>query len=131
MDPNEALAKMRRLLAYKAEMDPTDNYVFVETFEALDKWLDKGGFLPNEWAKATDARGPNEPARMPSPDQVLVATLAATILAGIAAEPVWPPATHHGQVHSQPNGLDRYQDNGVQLATRIARDLIRAAKEPT
>ena len=54
MDPNETLRRLRELSAtpinnnMKEFGELIDNLVF--NFEALDEWLSKGGFLPNEWA---------------------------------------------------------------------------------
>lgn len=51
MDPNETLAKLRRLAAnvhnYGAEYD--DGEEFAELVVALDEWLSQGGFLPADW----------------------------------------------------------------------------------
>lgn len=42
MDPNEALKRLRK---YASDTGGE----FAETFEALDEWLSKGGFLPAAW----------------------------------------------------------------------------------
>lgn len=59
MDPNETLQIMREL-SRRTETTggcPGDNdmlvdaaYKFSELFDALDRWLSDGGFLPDEWA---------------------------------------------------------------------------------
>lgn len=57
MDPNEALAEIRKgLAAYRAT--PADEDVCVDTYasiiegiEALDEWLSKGAFLPDAWQR--------------------------------------------------------------------------------
>lgn len=53
MDPNAALRRIRESIA---DMDSTQDddelyYAFtaLEHFRALDEWLSKGGFKPNEW----------------------------------------------------------------------------------
>ena len=48
MDPNAALAEAKEILA---DRDVTDEYLprLADIFEALDDWLSKGGFLPDEW----------------------------------------------------------------------------------
>jgi hypothetical protein len=72
MDPDEALKKARealaRIRAASAESDseePSDSQAWVQAwndlralldladaFEALDGWLSKGGFLPENWSSA-------------------------------------------------------------------------------
>lgn len=47
MDPNAALQKVRELIN---DGDSAD-VLLVEAFEALDDWLSKGGFLPDDWAR--------------------------------------------------------------------------------
>lgn len=53
MDPTEALRLLRELtkeiLAGNHHYDVVCQHV--EQFEALDAWLSKGGFLPEDWAK--------------------------------------------------------------------------------
>jgi hypothetical protein len=63
MDPNATLAEIRKGIADLAgDVDNTEhpNYEdllemsvqsLAENFEALDEWLQKGGFLPSDWAK--------------------------------------------------------------------------------
>jgi hypothetical protein len=52
MDPNEALKRCREMIGGK------DNRVgsseVVEAFQALDGWLSRGGFLPQDWTLAGD-----------------------------------------------------------------------------
>jgi hypothetical protein len=65
MDPNEALKRLREIMprlqawaeAEEWSIAPsdltqhdTDLAEVVETFEGLDQWLSKGGFLPADWA---------------------------------------------------------------------------------
>lgn len=45
MDPDEALAIIRRAVEDEAPYDA------LEAWEALDKWLSNGGFLPKAWAR--------------------------------------------------------------------------------
>lgn len=57
MDPNEALKELRRILAlYDNDQPPRkvedalwDFQAMKESLAALDQWLSKGGFLPDEW----------------------------------------------------------------------------------
>lgn len=56
MDPNAALAEIRELV--KRENDDQDGswaIAAVERFEALDKWITDGGFLPADWQRGTNA----------------------------------------------------------------------------
>lgn len=51
-DPNELLARARALVALRdttAWDEAAD--MLAETFNALDNWLTRGGFLPQEWLK--------------------------------------------------------------------------------
>jgi hypothetical protein len=58
MDPNEALATIRKVVA-KIRNDETaatlDAFMELETitdaFEALDEWLTRGGFPPVDWRR--------------------------------------------------------------------------------
>ena len=55
MDPNAALATIRRLIdlyAKDAVLDQDDASALVESVEGLDGWLSKGGFLPEAWSRA-------------------------------------------------------------------------------
>jgi hypothetical protein len=56
MDPNEALKTLREFMARIGdqaecgeEVDHDDVAFTVETWEALDAWLLKGGFPPKDW----------------------------------------------------------------------------------
>jgi hypothetical protein len=56
MDPNEALARARRLvtehrLAEPLDCDPDVDALLelLEAFEALDEWITSNGFLPSAW----------------------------------------------------------------------------------
>ena len=53
MDPNEALRRLRALVAtIRGSMNHYDHRQvddLIETFDALDDWLTKGGFLPATW----------------------------------------------------------------------------------
>lgn len=55
MDPNEALARARRaaerLLSDGFEWDAAECEALCESLQALDQWLSKGGFLPDDWAR--------------------------------------------------------------------------------
>lgn len=48
MDPNTALAELR-----KYAMGSKEEWALL--FEGLDSWLLRGGFLPDDWAKAQEA----------------------------------------------------------------------------
>lgn len=60
MDPNTALKQMRRLLKDldRAGDDESEAASIAEdmavTFQGLDGWLSKGGFLPDEWNDEDD-----------------------------------------------------------------------------
>jgi hypothetical protein len=57
MDPNAALAEIRRLIDnLKFQIEPDTGLVdlddaseLIDRFESLDGWLSKGGFLPTDW----------------------------------------------------------------------------------
>jgi len=58
MDPNTALQNAREALARReaaySDRSTEENSAaddLAESFEALDAWLSKGGFLPAEWAR--------------------------------------------------------------------------------
>lgn len=51
MDPNETLIQLRDLV-FKADtegLDEVDTARMIELFDALDKWIANGGFLPTYW----------------------------------------------------------------------------------
>lgn len=55
MDPNEALKQAREALqTWDNSLDRDEARDAAEqlarTFEALDQWLSRGGFLPNAWS---------------------------------------------------------------------------------
>lgn len=47
MDPDKALDDLRRLMADEDNGIPQEVY---EAFTGLDNWLNRGGFLPHDWA---------------------------------------------------------------------------------
>lgn len=55
MDPNTALDSLRDLTTkvIRGEVDAADRESvadqIAETFQGLDEWLSKGGFLPEQW----------------------------------------------------------------------------------
>lgn len=63
MDPNETLARLRRLVTdmdawRESGEDPTEPGEYyriaseaTDAFEALDAWMVKGGFMPEAWGK--------------------------------------------------------------------------------
>jgi hypothetical protein len=54
MDPNETLTELRRLVSRAHEpitMTGGHAQSFAESFEALDEWLSRGGFLPEAWSR--------------------------------------------------------------------------------
>jgi len=58
MDINETLRRIRELRALASVTKfKEDHFIFtteiVELFDALDENLSKGGFLPNDWRRAT------------------------------------------------------------------------------
>jgi hypothetical protein len=69
MDPNEALKRLREIMPRLREwaereewpVDPTsltnhdaDLLEVVETFEGLDNWVSRDGFLPDDWKADED-----------------------------------------------------------------------------
>lgn len=59
MDPNEALTRCREAVQFFASdymsVDAWDMIEqFTDHFEALDKWLTGGGFLPADWNRGTE-----------------------------------------------------------------------------
>ena len=57
MDPNVALDRIREM---RAELfsegepyDPETVRTLIEHVDALDSWISKGGFLPDEWKAAS------------------------------------------------------------------------------
>lgn len=50
MDPNAALAEIRRLYGLAEWTANPDLQELGEKVEALDDWLTSGGFLPDEWS---------------------------------------------------------------------------------
>jgi len=60
MDPNQALANARdahqRAERFYQKFDDAARLAALEeidkAFEALDEWISKGGFLPDEWRKS-------------------------------------------------------------------------------
>ena len=64
MDPNAALNTARKAVQIaRTGSDSMDGWAddLLEAFEALDEWLTKGGFPPEEWNGKPDQ--PNQPAR--------------------------------------------------------------------
>lgn len=65
MDPNAALAEIRETAAIvrdridRGEDPDVDGSVsvLVEHVEALDEWLSKGGFLPQDWLRGIGRAG--------------------------------------------------------------------------
>lgn len=62
MDPNEALRRLRLLVARMGnavdkgrEVSPDDAWAAMETFYGLDRWLSSGGFLPEDWERTRKA----------------------------------------------------------------------------
>lgn len=55
MDPNEALARIRRMvdqiIAQPSTATSDDAIALAEVVEGLDHWIARGGFLPEAWAK--------------------------------------------------------------------------------
>jgi hypothetical protein len=56
MDPTTALMNLRGIVSdlhnpARIEVEGLDRlaYDFAEVFEALDNWLSRGGFLPEQW----------------------------------------------------------------------------------
>lgn len=59
MDPNEALALLRRLAAMSPDPEQRslssefkDEWeTFATTFTGLDNWISRGGYLPQDWKR--------------------------------------------------------------------------------
>ena len=52
LDPNKALNRLRELAAINSFEGVDIDYTFEEMqehFKALDEWLSRGGFVPDEW----------------------------------------------------------------------------------
>lgn len=61
MDPNEALANMRRWIAAVNEAKTRDDLAIcavdlAQAAEALDEWLSGGGFPPDAWSAKRERR---------------------------------------------------------------------------
>jgi hypothetical protein len=62
MDVNETLRRLRQLIVDQELADSSEEsaklgWEAAELFRALDEWLSKGGFLPDDWsARAVLAR---------------------------------------------------------------------------
>ena len=53
MDPNACLKELRELGKHFENVPSLeDAYRMAELFDALDKWISKGGFLPKAWSRA-------------------------------------------------------------------------------
>lgn len=61
MDPNETLRQIRALYAPGAERTDPDGAELSELVQALDEWLSRGGFPPEEWREGPDAFGDEIP----------------------------------------------------------------------
>lgn len=49
VDPNFALMMIREIIKDYEAGNSADVHTIIECFNALDQWMSKGGFLPNEW----------------------------------------------------------------------------------
>jgi len=67
MDPNAALASLRRLSTRVAEKSD-DPYAadLAEKFSGLDQWLSRGGFPPAAWVAPKARKNPSRPAARPA-----------------------------------------------------------------
>jgi hypothetical protein len=52
MDPNETLRSIRDVIKMRRGRKAND--VLVDLIEALDLWLSKGGFHPDDWSQQVD-----------------------------------------------------------------------------
>lgn len=58
MDPNATLASLREMIAEINDGKPAGSATavrFAELVEALNEWLERGGFLPTDWQASRDA----------------------------------------------------------------------------
>lgn len=55
MDPNDTLNHLREVVKWwnEGDADASDLERAVESFEALDEWISRGGFLPDAWRPVT------------------------------------------------------------------------------
>ena len=49
MDPNTALATLRKLIGEWQDTDSVNVDELTEAFQGLDEWLSGGGFMPSDW----------------------------------------------------------------------------------
>lgn len=52
MDPDEALKRLRELSEVFLKtgcLHPDEIFNMMETFQGLDEWITRGGFLPSSW----------------------------------------------------------------------------------
>lgn len=47
MDPTQTLTELRQCIAN----DPENTERIIELFEALDSWITRSGFLPQQWQR--------------------------------------------------------------------------------
>jgi len=59
VDPNETLSRLRALAAEilatadrSTDGDDPEGVAMAELFQALDEWIERGGFLPAPWLEA-------------------------------------------------------------------------------
>jgi hypothetical protein len=50
MDPNARLTDIRRLVTFDGHLMTDEMRELTEKFQAMDEWLSKGGFPPEDWA---------------------------------------------------------------------------------
>lgn len=53
MDPNEALRQIRAAIDDWNEYEICDVESLITLVEGLDNWISGGGFLPNDWDRAS------------------------------------------------------------------------------
>lgn len=63
MDPNEALRRIRGLVGAVLDHSPREwqPRELAEQVQALDNWLSRGGFPPEDWREGPDAVGEEPP----------------------------------------------------------------------
>lgn len=133
MDPNQTLRQLRRLAAMRHAGGRTQDEwdaaadELAELFEALDRWLSRGGFPPEAWVE-----GPDAVESTPFEEQVWAAQSdlgwfvmrGHTVVSGPSkhrpnldstpAEPLGPPNPAHGHL---PEEIDLWHERMNQRDT--------------
>lgn len=135
MDPNETLATLRTEVSDILTCNSTspkgpdgriiDAAIAVaEAFEALDEWLNKGGFLPDAWQRKSPAYGVD-----PKLDQLFLDTFVTALEGGIG---YWAASTsYHWEVEGDLMGEDKEGFYSDIVDTEFPDDEDNAGFKPT